>query len=352
MSYQDAWAAINLQMPGRVPRTEYSADRHWELVKAVTGIDVGPLTPQELQDEASRAFRAAWSYDFYWDTLMSKDELEGLRTDMGHAEYAAGGTDRRDTTYCPFSEPEEVLRFDPWQAYGQRDQAELIRRFQERYHSICRKYPEELPTTGIYITMISGLLEIFGWDMMLLAHGTSPERFGDMANRYASWIQQYFDALAKTDVRVVMVHDDIVWSSGAFVHPEWYRKYVFPNYRKYLAPLIDSGKRIVFTSDGNFTQFIDDIAECGVHGFCMEPMTDMSYIAEKYGQTHFFIGNADTRVLLSGTKPQIRAEVERCMTIGKKCPGFFMAVGNHIPANTPVENALYYDEVYRELSRR
>ena len=32
--------------------------------------------------------------------------------------------------------------------------------------------------------------------------------------------------------------------------------------------------------------------------------------------------------------------------------GFFMAVGNHIPANTPVENALYYNEVYEELSRR
>ena len=55
MSYQDGWAAINLQMPKRVPRTEYSADRHWELVKAVTGIDVGPLASAELQDKAGRA---------------------------------------------------------------------------------------------------------------------------------------------------------------------------------------------------------------------------------------------------------------------------------------------------------
>jgi len=29
-----------------------------------------------------------------------------------------------------------------------------------------------------------------------------------------------------------------------------------------------------------------------------------------------------------------------------------MAVGNHIPANTPVESALYYNEVYEELCRR
>jgi len=71
-----------------------------------------------------------------------------------------------------------------------------------------------------------------------------------------------------------------------------------------------------------------------------------------HGQTHVIIGNADTRILLYGTKDQIRAEVERCMTLGRDCPSFFMAVGNHISPNTPVENVLYYNEVYEELSRR
>jgi uroporphyrinogen-III decarboxylase len=84
----------------------------------------------------------------------------------------------------------------------------------------------------------------------------------------------------------------------------------------------------------------------------LEPTTDMAHIAERYGKTHVFVGNADTRILLHGTREQIRTEVERCMTIGKACPGFFMAVGNHIPHNTPVENALYYQEVYEKLSRR
>ncbi|MBI4927006.1 MAG: hypothetical protein HY835_04520, partial [Anaerolineae bacterium] len=74
--------------------------------------------------------------------------------------------------------------------------------------------------------------------------------------------------------------------------------------------------------------------------------------AQKYGKTHVFIGNADTRVLLSGSREDIRAEVERCMTIGKPYPGFFMAVGNHIPSNTPLESVLYYLQVYEELSRR
>jgi len=149
-----------------------------------------------------------------------------------------------------------------------------------------------------------------------------------------------------------MVHDDIVWTSGPFTRPDWYRQYVFENYKKFFTPLIDAGKKIMYTSDGTYTMFIDDIVQAGADGFVLEPTTDMAYVAEKYGNTHIFVGNADTRILLDGTKEQIRAEVARCMAIGKDCPGFFMAVGNHIPPNKPVENAVYYNEVYNELSKR
>ncbi len=40
------------------------------------------------------------------------------------------------------------------------------------------------------------------------------------------------------------------------------------------------------------------------------------------------------------------------MDIGKSCPGYFMAVGNHIPANTPVENCLIYNDAYERMSKR
>jgi uroporphyrinogen-III decarboxylase len=200
--------------------------------------------------------------------------------------------------------------------------------------------------------LISGFIGLFGWDNLLLAAGQDPVRFGALANRYASWVQQYFNALAEADVPVVMVHDDIVWSAGAIFRPAWYREYVFPNYKKYLAPLLESGKKVIFCSDGNFNAFIDDIAQTGVHGFVFEPLTSLEYIVEKYGRTHVIIGNAETRILLNGTRDQIRAEVERCMHLGQDCPGYFLAVGNHIPPNTPVENALFYNQVYEELCWR
>lgn len=352
MSYKDGWAAINLEMPDRVPRTEYSAHYHWELVKTVTGIDVNHESPLPERRAASIAFKKAWNYDFVWSTLISSGIFGSKRTQMGHAVYAAGGVDFNDKTNYLFKEPEKVLEFDFWEVYGKKDRNTLTKSFEDNYKSKCLDNPEAVNMTGIYVTCISGLVEIFGWEMLLLAAGIDPEGFGELSNRYASWIQQYFDALAGSNVPVVMVHDDIAWTAGAIFHPDWYRKYVFPNYKKFLAPLLESGKKIMYTSDGCYTEFIDDIAATGVHGFVMEPTTDMKYIADKYGRTHVFIGNADTRILLYGTKEEIYAEVKRCMDIGKKYPGFFMAVGNHIPSNTPVENALYYNEVYEKLSKR
>jgi len=352
MSYSDGLAAINLEMPSRVPRTEYSADSHWGLLKAVTGIDVNVLSTVKVKEAARKEFLKCWNYDFIWNILIHNQVLGDLKTSMGHAKFAEGGVDYNDQVNCPFKDEDDVLNFDAMKAYGMRSKTDLIRDFENHYKKSCDTYSDAVNMTGIYITCMSGLIEIFGWEMLLLAAGIDAKGFGEVTNRYCEWISQYFEALAESNVPVVMLHDDIVWTSGAFLHPDWYRKYIFPNYKKCFKPLIESGKKIIYTSDGNYSEFIDDIAACGVNGFVMEPCTDMKYIADKYGKTHVFIGNVDTRVLLFGTKDDIKTEVKRCMDIGKSCPGFFMAVGNHIPANTPIENALYYNDIYEKLSRR
>jgi len=349
MSYKAGMAALNLELTDMVPRTEYSVEAHWDLVKHVTGID-GRV--EGNADKAKQALMKAWDFSFKWATFIHGEVLGGWHTSMGHAAYSADGGDKKNQIYCSFKDEDEVLAFDPLEKLGEVDIEETVKRFNVHYQKNVDYLPDAVNMTGIYVTCMSGLIEMFGWDMLLTAAGVDPEGFGKITNRYCDWMKQYFIALAKSDAPVVMLHDDIVWTSGAFLHPDWYRKYIFPNYKKMFAPLHEAGKKIMYTSDGNYTEFVDDIAACGVNCFVIEPTTDMAYIAEKHGKTHAFIGNADTRVLLHGTKEDIYNEVKRCMDIGKKCPGFFMAVGNHIPANTPIDSCLYYDEYYRKLGKR
>ena len=46
--------------------------------------------------------------------------------------------------------------------------------------------------------------------MLLTAAGEDPDRFGQSSNNYADWIKQYFEALALSNIPVVMIHGDIV----------------------------------------------------------------------------------------------------------------------------------------------
>ncbi|MBN2093713.1 hypothetical protein JW964_29100 [candidate division KSB1 bacterium] len=352
MSFKAGWAAVNLEMTPYIPRVEFDAERHWELVKIVTGIDVNFDSPQELKTQASKAFMRAWDYSIYLCPLIGGEELQTCHSSMGHSVYEAGGIDYNTNIFSTFKDPEEVYAFDPAEVYGHSNKKELIRRFNEHYQSQKENYPEVVNTTGTYVTLFSGMIDIFGWDMILLAGGLDPQRFGAVVNRYAAWMQPYYEAIAECDAPIIYSHDDIVWTAGAVFHPEWYRKYIFPNYKKYYAPLIEAGKKVIFISDGNYTEFIDDIAATGAAGFFLEPLTSLEHIVEYYDQTHIIIGNANTHALLYGSRNDIYREVERCIKLGKKCPGYFIGVSNMIPSNTPVENALYYNEVYKKLCHR
>jgi hypothetical protein len=349
MSYKYGMAALNLEMPDLVPRTEFSITGHYDLIKKITGIDG---TQPGKASEAALAITKAWEFAINWNILIHSQVFGEWQTSMGHAVYAYGGTDWSEHIYTPFKDEEEIFSFDPYEKFGAADISEWTGNFNQHYINQQNYYDDIVNMSGVYVTCISGLIALFGWDWLLLCAGSDPERFGEVTNRYSNWMSQFYEALAKSDVPVVMIHDDIVWTEGAFIHPDWYRKYVFPNYKKMFAPVIESGKKILYTSDGDYTEFLSDIADCGVNCFVLEPLTDMRVVAEKYGKTHSFIGNADTRILLHGTKEDIYNEVKRCMDIGKSCPGFIMAVGNHIPANTPVDNCLYYNDYYMQMRKR
>lgn len=127
MSYQDGWAAINLEMPDRIPRTEYSAETHWRLVEQVTGIRITKESTEQERLRASSSFRKAWDYGYRWHVYTDKRALLKCHTSMGHAEYAEGGSDFDTDIQCPFEDPEELLDFQPQEVYGSLDHRVLVR---------------------------------------------------------------------------------------------------------------------------------------------------------------------------------------------------------------------------------
>ena len=345
MSLERGLSAIRLEMPDRIPHTEYLSNP--DVISRVTGI---PRDDPEWNAKAMREFVRIDDYDFIWRTDVPSSFTNTPRAWMGSARFS--DTQELEQASYPFRTVEEVLAFDPVEHIGIPDKETLKVEFTRNVKATQEAFPGVVVPTGYYNTVFTWNIVSFGWELFMEAATTEPRRFNHVMDRFFEITKPIFEAGAEMDVPCFLCHDDIVWASGPVFRPEWYRQYVFPRMKKLWDPIREAGKPILFCSDGNFDEFVDDLVDCGANGFIFEPLTDLSKVAERYGKTHVIIGNVDVRVLMYGSHDDIYAEVKRCADIGRDLPGYFFAVGNHIPYNVPVENALYYFQVRDELSQR
>ena len=339
MSYAIGMDTLRLRPTERIAHTEYcSNDALRRRLTATPGL----------------RFEDALGLDFVWSTNDGPVPWKerGRVTDMGHAEFLENGSDKREPGICPFGDAEEVLAFDAVEEYGLPDFDELVVFYENAYHEARKHFPHQVVPGGYYATIVSGAIQAFGWDMLLTA-AADQDRFERVLDSFFRLTLHHVKAWAQTSIEVFINHDDMVWTEGAFMAPEFYRRVIFPRYKALWRVLRDAGKIVLFCSDGDFGAFVDDIAQAGAHGFIFEPMTDLDPIVTKYGGTHVIVGSkVDCRTLTFGGHDEIRAEVDATLELARECPGFIFAVGNHIPSNVPVENAVFYLDYLREHAQR
>jgi len=333
---------IWLRPTPRFAHTEYSMEYHPGYIAKVIGRDSvkGGVSRTAsdydiLSTPVRRQFYDAWDFDFLWNTHDGLVDWgrAGRCTDMGHAVYASDGSDQRAPVQCPFTSPEEVWEFDPVKEYGLPGFDELVKAYEEQYQRMSADFPEQVVTGGYYKTVISGAIQIFGWDMLLQA-AADKEKFARVLDRIGSYSLFHATAWAKTSIQVYIQHDDMVWTSGPFMSPAFYRSAIFPIYRTLWVPLKQAGKKVIYCSDGTYDMFIEDIAACGADGFFFEPTNDLDSIVKRIGRIHVILGSkCDCRTMAFAPWGKVQAEIEATVPLARQCPGFIWAVGNHIPAN-------------------
>jgi hypothetical protein len=331
MSKQIALDNIWLRPTSRWAHTEYSLNYHTDYIRRVTGLDPG--------DPASGpALNRAWDIDFLWsvnDGLHGDWLARGRATDMGHAEYAADGSDLHLPSQCPFTEAEEVWAFDAVAEYGLPDFDAQVQAYEQWWQAAQAANPEQVVTGGYYKSIVSGAIQTFGWEMLLLG-ASEPAKMERVLDSFFRYTLFHMEAWARTSVEVIIQHDDFVWTAGAFMHPEYYRAVIIPRYAELWQALRAAGKKILFCSDGTFLEFAEDVAAAGADGFIFEPSNDFGAMVERFGRSHVLVGSAvDCREMAFNSWDTVRTSLERTLTLAAQCRGVILAVGNHIPANVP-----------------
>ncbi len=139
----------------------------------------------------------------------------------------------------------------------------------------------------------------------------------------------------------VLNPDDIAHNTGLLVNPRYLRKYVFPWYKKIGDVCRDKGIGFIFHSDGDCTEAMDDLIDCGFHGFNpVQPNAmDIETVKKNWGDKLCLIGNLNLDSTLTlGTPEDVRAEVyERIRTIGPG-GGYMVASSNSVTDYVPLAN--------------
>lgn len=142
-------------------------------------------------------------------------------------------------------------------------------------------------------------------------------------------------------VGAVINPDDIAFNTGLLVNPKYLRKYIFPWYKKMGKICREKGIGFIFHSDGDCTEVMEDLIDCGFHAFHPIQPNAMNIVEvkKKWGKTLCLIGNINLDSTLTlGTPEDVRAEVyERIRTIAPG-GGYMVSSSNSITDYVPAEN--------------
>jgi hypothetical protein len=345
--------ALNLEPTDKIPSCEVL--EHPKIIFSETGID--PYThTKEAFAKAAEVLDIDWLIDIPERAVrFSKEETtKTLEDGRKLTEWGVGGSEWEDEAV--FNSVDEVLNYRPLE-----DTEGKVRVVSKQYREDRINFTREnrkiagdsCIVTGLYYTTLFqfGIMS-FGWENFLVAAGSDPDTYSIILDQFAEISYQNVSEWVKDDCPIFFFHDDLAITRGLVFKPEWYRKEIFPRYEKIIEPAKQAGKRIIFVSDGNYSELIDDIFAVGVDGIMIDCHNDLDTILKKHGEKHPIIGNMDTLILTNGTYDDIKREVKRCADAGKRYPGYFLKAAGDLPHNIPLENLKNYFKLKAEFAVR
>lgn len=144
------------------------------------------------------------------------------------------------------------------------------------------------------------------------------------------------------------IGDDIAYKAGLLFSPTFLKRTFIPMLRACIEPLHAAGIRVVYHSDGNLWEILDDLLDAGIDGLNpIEPLAGMTLEAlrKRYGHRLLLVGGIDCSQLLPlGTSEEIRREVRNAMRFAAPGGGLFIGSSSEIVPATPLENVLVFYE--------
>lgn len=201
------------------------------------------------------------------------------------------------------------------------------------------------PVPMHYGTLVTWATIEFGWEPFLTALAIDPKEFGKILDRFGQASLAIIQGWSEIkEVKLITIHDDIAGTRGIFIKPEWYREYVFPYYKSMFDAGHDKGKKVLYISDGNYLEILDDILSLNPDGLYVES-TSMSprELMSRSGKDKLYLIKTNSLNIDFGTSEDIYNELLELRNLHNDFPGMMIYMGGGKPrqGNTEAFNHYY-----------
>jgi uroporphyrinogen decarboxylase len=203
--------------------------------------------------------------------------------------------------------------------------------------------PDNMGIIGQYGDIFTTAWELMGFETFAMAIYEQPDLINAIFKKLSDLILNMFDTMADMDwVGTLWYSDDIAYSSGLMVNPEFFRSYFFPQL-KYIGHLCKKRSiPFIYHTDGVLWEVMNDIIESGVSALHpIEPKSmDIYEVNQKVGEQLCLCGGIEVDLLSRGNTIEATNLVRQYIGDIAANGGYCVGSSNSIPDYVNVENYL------------
>ncbi len=229
-----------------------------------------------------------------------------------------------------------------WQAVADGDLSEFAERL-EFVGKLARALPAEMKILLHGADVFTYSWELIGFEEMCLKSIEEPQLVEAVMESMAAAQLNALRAaveVAGPALGVVFYSDDIAYTEGLMLGPDFFRRHLFPVVRQVAQIAETHGAPLIYHSDGRLYDVFDDLAASGVRGIQpLEPKSmDPLRIQRDWPGKFCLIGNIDLDLMSRGTPEAVESQVREKIARLNARGGYMPGVSNTVPYYVQYEN--------------
>jgi uroporphyrinogen decarboxylase len=293
-----------------------------------------PFNSDSIEDEIE--FMQAMGYDFIKIQPI-------IHFDLGRQTVKTQEPGDKDTSPDRAWSAEHIGIISSWEDFEKYPWPRVEDIDYSRFERARKILPDSMGIIGQYGDIFTTTWEMMGFETFAMAIYDNPELLRAIYKRIGKIILSMFKTMADMDwVGSLWYSDDIAYSSGPMVSPDFFRSYFFPDL-KYIGSLCRKRSiPFIYHTDGKLWEVLSDILESGVTALHpIEPKSmDIFEVKEKMGSQLCLCGGVDVDLLSRGSKTDVIDMVIKYIENIASSGGYCVGSSNSIPEYVNVENYL------------